>query len=227
MASKCTHCDNHAIPAWNEEKAIFDTNIRVCASCFSKETHWQHPFVYEQVFMRNNLKHVSLHPEYPLAFHKTDINYNEMIAKANAWIKPDGKCGLILHGETGTGKSRAAWLVYNRLWLEEYPKRSMFLQMRKFEGIIEKGFDDRSHSKALDILVSTPVLVLDDLGKERLTARLEADLFAVIDDRTSNLRTTIITTNYTGDRLVERFQNKETGVAFVRRLRDYFNAISA
>ena len=102
----------------------------------------------------------------------------------------------------------------------------MFLQMRKFEGIIEKGFDDRSHSKALDILVSTPVLVLDDLGKERLTARLEADLFAVIDDRTSNLRTTIITTNYTGDRLVERFQNKETGVALVRRLRDYFNAIS-
>jgi DNA replication protein DnaC len=99
--------------------------------------------------------------------------------------------------------------------------------MRKFEGLIEKGFDDRDHGKVLDILISCPVLVLDDLGKERLTQRLESDLFAVLDERTSNLRTTIITTNYTGDKLVDRFQNKETGVALVRRLRDYFVAISA
>jgi DNA replication protein DnaC len=56
---------------------------------------------------------------------------------------------------------------------------------------------------------------------------MESDLFAVIDERTSNLKTTIITTNYTGDKLLDRFQNKETGVALVRRLRDYFSAISA
>lgn len=177
--------------------------------------------------MRKSLQFCDKHPEYPVAFHNTDRARSPLFGKAEAWEPQDDKCGLILHGETGGGKSRAAWLTFNKLWLLHYPDRCLFLQMRKFEGLIEKGFDDRDHGKVLDILISCPVLVLDDLGKERLTQRLESDLFAVLDERTSNLRTTIITTNYTGDKLVDRFQNKETGVALVRRLRDYFVAISA
>jgi DNA replication protein DnaC len=97
--------------------------------------------------------------------------------------------------------------------------------MRKFEGFIEKGFDEKKHSKVLDTLINCSVLVLDDLGKERLTARMETDLFAVIDERTSGMRTTIITTNYTGETLLDRFTNKETGVAIIRRMRDYFDVL--
>lgn len=227
MASKCIHCKSDAVPVWNTAIKKFDTSIKVCRSCFEKETHWDYPFVYKDIFSRKSLEFFDKHPEYPIGFHNTDRSRSHLFPKAEAWEPQDDKCGLILHGETGGGKSRAAWLTFNKLWLRHYPDRCLFLQMRKFEGLIEKGFDDRDHGKVLDILISCPVLVLDDLGKERLTQRLESDLFAVLDERTSNLRTTIITTNYTGDKLVERFQNKETGVALVRRLRDYFIAISA
>ncbi len=227
MASKCIHCKGDAIPVWNTQSKKFDLNIKTCQPCSEKETHWDYPFIYKEIFSRKGLEFATKHPEYPVAFLNTDRARSPIYDKAEAWEPKDDKCGLILHGETGGGKSRAAWLVFNKLWMRNFPDRSLFLQMRKFEGLIEKGFDDRDHGKVLDILISCPVLVLDDLGKERLTQRLESDLFAVLDERTSNLKTTIITTNYTGDKLVDRFQNKETGVALVRRLRDYFVAISA
>jgi len=217
-----------AVPAWNEDAKKFDNSVRICIPCYENEKaeHWEYPFKYKEVFQKKGIRFASVHPEYPKAFLNTDIGYSPMFAKADKWEPVDSKSGLILHGETGTGKSRAAWLLFNRLWMKHYPKNSLFLQMRKFEAMIEKGFDDREHGKVLDIIISSPVLVLDDLGKERLTQRLESDLFAIIDERSSNERTTIITTNYTGEKLIERFQNKETGVALVRRLRDYYTALS-
>jgi len=58
------------------------------------------------------------------------------------------------------------------------------------------------------------------LGKEKMTDRMASVLFALIDQRTQNKRSTIITTNLTGDQLLERFHDKETGNAFVARLKD-------
>lgn len=227
MAQKCTHCSSDAVPVWNESKRMFDTSIRVCKSCWLTCDYWDHPFKYPKVFEKKGVDFANFHPEYPLAFRNTDASRSPMYEKVLSWYPTDDKSSLILHGESGTGKSRAAWIAFDKLWLKHFPDKSLFLQMRKFEGLIEKGFDDRGHGKVLDILTSCPVLVLDDLGKEKLTQRLESDLFAVIDERTANLKTTIITTNYTGEKLLERFQNKETGVALVRRIRDYFVAISS
>lgn len=227
MNYKCIHCERQAVPLWNQDKLAFDRSIRICEPCFTAKEHWDYPFNYRDVFSRKGIAFSKIHPDYPLVFRDTDASYNPLLVKARDWEPHGDKSGLILHGESGTCKSRAAWLLFNQEWLRHYPERSLFLQMRKFEGVIEKGFDDRDHGKVIDTLISCPVLVLDDLGKEKLTQRLETDLFAVIDERTSNRRITIITTNYTGDKLIERFHNKETGVALVRRLRDYFTAISA
>jgi DNA replication protein DnaC len=99
--------------------------------------------------------------------------------------------------------------------------------MRKLEMAIERGFEDHKHGQVLDFFCTVPVLCFDDFGKERLTNRMETDMFAIIDERTSNNRTTIITTNYNSKTLYDRFNNKETAEAFIRRLRDYFTTIHA
>lgn len=140
-------------------------------------------------------------------------------------------CGLLFHGTTGVGKTRGIWEVIRRLWVDEAKKDKqleyLFLTMRKLEGMIEKSFDERNHSKMIDNLIECKVLVIDDFGKERLTQRMASDLFSVIDERSVNKRCTIISTNFNGSALLERFdpRDKETGVALIRRFKDYYKIV--
>jgi len=117
--------------------------------------------------------------------------------------------------------------MFNKGWLHHYPKYSEFLTMRKLEQKIEQGFANQTHGDVIERLTSCSLLVIDDLGKERLTQRMETDLFSIIDERTSNKRPTIITTNYNGSGLSDRFNNGETGTAIIRRLKDYFKIYGA
>lgn len=168
----------------------------------------------------------------PEIFRDTDITrLHQKVQDALGW-KPEGDItGLLLHGTTGVGKTRGIWEVVRRLWAEKALKdRQMdyqFLTMRKLEGLIEKSFDDRQHAKMIDGLIETELLILDDFGKERLTQRMASDLFSVIDERSTSRRATIISTNFNGSAILERFDNrdKETGVAMIRRFKDYYKII--
>ena len=230
MASECRGCKGPATPLWDVAAKKVVSTYRVCRSCAEsgKATWHAFPFDFNRIFDEKGLVFSEVHPLMPEAYRETvtDQLPSERMRRAMDWV-PGEKRSLLLHGTTGCGKTRVAWSVFNRLWLASYPKDAEFLPMRKIDGMIEKGFDDRDHGGVIDHLIEVPLLALDDLGKERMTARLESDLFAILDERTANKRTTIITTNYTSQGLQERFSNAETGPAFVRRLKDYFQAIGA
>jgi len=171
-------------------------------------------------------------PAMPEVFKDTDCTrLHQKIQDSLGW-KPQGDInGLLLHGTTGVGKTRGIWEIVRRLWAEEAKKDRQldynFLTMRKMEGMIEKSFDDRNHAKMIDGLIECKLLVFDDFGKERLTSRMATDLFSVIDERTTARRATVISTNFNGTALLERFENrdKETGVAMIRRFKDYFTIV--
>ena len=173
-------------------------------------------------------------PSMPEIFRDTDVTrLHPNIQKALDW-KPQGDVsGLLLHGTTGIGKTRGIWAILCRLWAEEALKDKQlnfqFLTMRKLETTIESGFKDQKHGTALDQLINLPFLILDDFGKERLTQRMASDLFAIIDERSTARRATIISTNFNGSTLLERFdpRDKETGVALIRRLKDYYRMVGA
>ena len=168
-------------------------------------------------------------PAMPALFRDTDVSrLHPSIQKAVEW-KPEGdKSGLLLHGTTGIGKTRAIWEIIRKQWVESAKRDRQlayqFLTMRKIEGMIEKGFDDRQHARMLEGLIELPFLIIDDFGKERLTQRMASDLFAIIDERSTAKRPTIISTNYNGTTLLERFDSRdiETGKALIRRLKDYY-----
>ena len=226
---RCQGCGGVISPMWDDNKSLLVTKYQVCRSCAEadKVQYWEHPWVYRDVMQKHGLVWLDRHPEYPKAFIDTDVSrLSEGLQQANLW-SPSDKASILLHGTTGTGKTRTAWLIFNRLWLQNFPERAVWLPMRKLEAAIEKGFDDHKHGQVLDFFCTVPLLAFDDLGKERLTQRLESDLFAIIDERTSNLRPTIITTNYNGTTLLERFNNKETGEALLRRIREYYHPVRA
>ena len=171
-------------------------------------------------------------PTMPEIFRDTEVaRLHPKVQDALNW-KPEGDVtGLLLHGTTGVGKTRGIWEVICRLWkakaLKDRQLEYKFLTMRKLEGLIEKSFDDRQHSKMIDSLIEVELLILDDFGKERLTQRMASDLFSIIDERSTARKATIISTNFNGSSLLERFdgRDKETGVALIRRFKDYYKII--
>lgn len=171
-------------------------------------------------------------PSIPAVFRDTDVNLlHPKVQLSLDWIPNGNISGLLLHGTTGVGKTRGIWEIIRKMWLEEAKKdkqlQFQFLTMRKIEGMIEQSFDDRTHSKMIDSLIEMPFLIIDDFGKERLTQRMATDLFSVIDERSTSKRATIISTNFNGTALLERFDNrdKETGIAMIRRLKDYYRCV--
>lgn len=133
---------------------------------------------------------------------------------------PSGK-GLLIHGTTRKGKTRTAWYIANRLWNEDnFKYKYLFLTMFELEARIASSWGNSTWDKTMLHMTNVPLLFLDDLGKEKMTDRMASCLFALVDQRTMHKRTTIITTNLTGETLLERFHDKETGAAFVARLKD-------
>ena len=168
----------------------------------------------------------------PAVFRDTDINLlHQKVQSALDWVPNGNISGLLLHGTTGVGKTRGIWEIIRKMWIQEAQKdkqlQFQFLTMRKIEGMIEQSFDDRTHSKMIDSLIEMPFLIIDDFGKERLTQRMATDLFSVIDERSTSKRATVISTNFNGTALLERFDNrdKETGIAMIRRLKDYYRCV--
>jgi hypothetical protein len=138
---------------------------------------------------------------------------------AKTWV-PEGK-GLIIHGATRKGKTRTAWFIANRLYqAKPLNHRFLFLSMFDLEVRLVAAWGKESWDKEMLKMTNYPLLFLDDLGKEKMTDRMASVLFALIDQRTQKKLPTVITTNLTGDTLLERFHDKEIGAAFVARLKD-------
>jgi hypothetical protein len=199
-----------------EDKKIY--RYTTCNDCLTDE-----------MLQRDGMLRATHHPLTPSLFRNTDpARLHAKVRESLEWMPSIDKSGLLLHGTTGVGKSRAVWSIVNRIWMSGYERNLnlsfMFIAMRDLEAMIEKSFDEHNHGEVIKKLCTTPLLVIDDLGKERLTSRMATDLFSVIDERANNTRATVITTNFNGSALLERFQgqDRETGVALIRRLKDYY-----
>lgn len=123
--------------------------------------------------------------------YKYALNFDELSAS--------GK-GLILMGSAGTGKTHLASAVSNYLMDELIPvKFGTFISLL---DSLKKAF--RTDRDIISNLVSTPLLVIDDLGKEKYTEWVSQILFQVVDERYNRELPIIITTNLNLQELKER-----------------------
>lgn len=140
----------------------------------------------------------------------------EGLRKVLAWQY--GPRGLLLHGATGRGKTRAAWLLVRRL-LDE-GREVVAFDAVSFSHEVQRRFSgDGDGPKWADRLAQIAVIFFDDAGKCRLTDRGEAELFGLIERRMANCRPIIATTNFVGDTLAANLRD-DVGRALVRRLRE-------
>lgn len=123
------------------------------------------------------------------------------------------KLNMLIGGATGVGKTRLSWLIL---------KRKFVMTGMRYAYIGAETFTRRllSEKHLMDTLCNEPILLFDDLGKERDTPTAEAGIFEIIRERMDRKKPTIYTTNYGPDKLMDRFSKAETGSAICRRLKE-------
>lgn len=143
-------------------------------------------------------------------------------AKVLCW-KLNSK-GLIVHGPTGRGKTRACFLLLRRLFLTDMVTVEIF-HANRFAHECAVNFGNQCGEDWIKRLSKVPVLFLDDVGKFKLTERVESELFGLVELRAANLKPIIATTNFVGDTLQQKL-TEDRGGPLVRRLKEFCDSVN-
>lgn len=114
--------------------------------------------------------------------------------------------GLILRGETGRGKTYEACAI-----LIEHLKTGLgkFATMNDILARVRSSYSSgESPDEVFGRYKGTPLLVIDDLGKENISVDSITKLFELLDSRIANEKPTVITTQFTNSELMQRYTRK-------------------
>lgn len=104
--------------------------------------------------------------------------------------------GLLLVGETGTGKTHLAVAALRRIVAKGF--EGLYCNYQTLLNTIKAGYDPVSNSsdrEAYRTALDAPVLLLDDLGANRVTDWVEDTINSIITHRCDNRKPLIATTN--------------------------------
>ncbi len=196
------------------EFSSFNPYASACPDCEAK-----HKAERLEQSRKNNRDKVRA--EVPALFRSTDISHAKFNRKAWDKIKDhkltEEKPWLGLVGMTGRCKSRLAYLYaqdeITRLadaWsdgTERIPSFKFATSYQIGEAVLKQYGEDKQAKRAarefLDGIRDTSVLLIDDIGKGRLTPAVASELFALVDHRHAHLSRTIWTSNSAAEVIAE------------------------
>lgn len=133
-----------------------------------------------------------------------------------------GAMGVVLHGQTGQGKSRIAWKLLER----ECARGRTVAALTATSGMDYAASYEHGATYAAKWLARfrrCELLLCDDIFKAKPTESYEAAVFGIASERMDRGKPIIWTLNDTGVTL-ERRLSPDRGPALMRRLRE-FNAV--
>lgn len=126
--------------------------------------------------------------------------------------------GLLLYGAVGTGKTHLTGAIVD--YIARYHKRQLIMLDIIFSSSvnilseIRLGYRSQQAEQICESYERATLLIIDDLGTEKVTDWVHELFYRIIDYRYSNLKPTIITTNFQMSEIAERL-----GDRFVSRIR--------
>jgi DNA replication protein DnaC len=139
-----------------------------------------------------------------------------------------GPIGIGFKGPSGSQKTRASVLLLHSL--HKGGRSVFYLKATNLtKNAVEAFSDDKAIKKhALESIrhaTECQVLLLDDIGKGRLSPSAEESLYALLDARTENMLPTIWTTNADSSQLHD-MMSEDRGDAIMRRLVEFSTIIA-
>lgn len=146
------------------------------------------------------------HGRRSLADLRTDGPYTQTakaVRLARKWVRqlrtgPRPQRGLLLHGPVGTGKTTVAAAMAADLG---EPDRCCYRDLRRVYAQAKAEMDTADAGREVERLVRAPLLVLDDVGKQRATPWAVEVLRDVVERRHDGGGLTVATTNLSLDDL--------------------------
>lgn len=225
QACATPECFN-SVPVPSEDFVKFFSTMKIlCEDCDLRRIEM---LKQEQALMEQQRRQEAFHTLCPPLYRESDPERipAAFLRECEAWeVSP---MGLGFVGIAGTGKTRAAWMLLKRLH---------FSKVRVF-GITATAFakacadqwhdDPQAKNMAEDTLTRcrrTKVLLLDDLGKNKMTERSELELFDLLEHRTSHELPVIWTAN-AGRETLKQMLSSDRGEPILRRLAEFTKVVT-
>jgi DNA replication protein DnaC len=127
--------------------------------------------------------------------------------------------GLYLEGTYGTGKTHFAIAIALQL-LNQGISVTFRTAVEMFEDIkaAYDGQSDYSEVDKLSVYKKTPLLIIDDLGKEQCTEWSVSILNSILNERYVSMLPTIITTNYNESDLINKLTPRNGDSSNIRAI---------
>ena len=113
--------------------------------------------------------------------------------------------GLFFFGKAGTGKTHLVAKI-----AQETKLQTKFVKMAKLLLELRSNFggDSWENEKIIEKLSKVELLIIDDLGAEKMSDWVAETLYLLIDERYGNMKPTIITSNFSLEELEERIGDR-------------------
>jgi DNA replication protein DnaC len=141
---------------------------------------------------------------------------------AEAWTSENGR-GVAFVGPTGKCKTRVCYMILGRHHMEGVKVYS--LTATKLAELVQNKFSNDHELRASSIetlkrIERVHMLLLDDIGQERITDRTGSEFFSIIEQRTSFKRPTLWTSNLDAGTFKQAL-GADRGEPTLRRLREF------
>lgn len=144
---------------------------------------------------------------------------SNLVEWGREWLRSRNKSSLILQGNAGCGKTFFSIAILNEFWklLQPYPfiifKISSQLDSQLLNGVMGKG--ERDADSIIKMCCESTLFILDDLGVETSSERIQRQYFEIFNTRHNQKRLTVLSTNCSirelrnkfGDRFYSRLKN--------------------
>lgn len=199
--------------------------ITACEPCIERIRAEEDAHASEQIRLRRQERWATICPPLYRTTDQTRIPVPFRNAIASWSYSPRG-VGFI--GAAGQGKTRSAYALLRRH--HEQGRSCEAVGTTTFATLCLQQFNDnrdaRQHaSVTLSRIRHVDLLLIDDLGKSKMTERCEVEFFDLLEHRTSHLLPTLWTANARGNELLA-LMSPDRGEPILRRLAEFSEIVT-